>query len=147
MLKKRIQRFYDQVYIQIDLNFTSNSTSILHPIRPHFYVQFDLNFTSNSTSILHPIRPQFYVQFDLNFTSNLIPMGQLFFADGTKLGGHETPTRDSRPSSALCNLLPRSGRIHQPSTGTPLPVRPSAGNISGVQFGVGYGWYVDVRPT
>ena len=44
-------------------NFTSNSTSILRPIR-------HLNFTSNSTSILRPIRPQFYVQFDLNFTSN-----------------------------------------------------------------------------
>merc|ERR1712216_341393 len=37
-----------------------------------FYVQFDFNFTSNSISILRPIRPQFYVQFDLNFTSNLI---------------------------------------------------------------------------
>ena len=56
-------------HVQIDLNFTSNSTSILRPIRSQFYVQFDLNFTSNSTSILHPIRPQFYVQFDFNFTS------------------------------------------------------------------------------
>ena len=51
-------------------NFTSNSTSILRPIRPQFYIQFDLNFTSNSTSILLPIRPQFYVKFGLNFTSN-----------------------------------------------------------------------------
>ena len=25
---------------------------------PNFYVQFDLNYASNSTSILHPIRPQ-----------------------------------------------------------------------------------------
>ena len=30
--------------------------SILRPIRPQFYIQFDLNFTSNSTSILGPIR-------------------------------------------------------------------------------------------
>ena len=31
--------------------FTSNSISILCPIRLQFYVQFDLNFTSNSTTI------------------------------------------------------------------------------------------------
>ena len=68
------------------------TTSILRPIRSQSYVQFDLNYTSNSTSILCPIRPQFYVQFDLNFTSNSKPMGYLFFADGTELGGHETPT-------------------------------------------------------
>ena len=42
---------------------------------------------SISTSILGPIRIQFYVQIEANETR--------FFADGTKLGGHETPTRDS----------------------------------------------------
>ena len=57
-------------YVQFDLNFTSNSTSIIRPIRSQLYVQFDLNYTSNSTSIIRPIRPQLYVQFDLNFTSN-----------------------------------------------------------------------------
>ena len=66
-------------YVQFDLNFTSNSTSILRPIRPQFYVQFDLNFTSNSTSILRPIRPQFYVQFDLNFTVHIKKNIQSFF--------------------------------------------------------------------
>ena len=80
-----------QFYVQFDFNFTSNSISILRPIRPQFHVQFDLNFTSNSTSILHPIRPQFYIQIGAN--------GTRFFADGTKLGGHETPTRDSKASS------------------------------------------------
>ena len=60
---KKNRRFY----VQVDLNFSSNSNSILRPIRPQFYVQFDLNFTSNSTSILRPIRSQFYIQFDLNF--------------------------------------------------------------------------------
>ena len=84
-----------QFYVQFDLNYTSNSTSIIRPIRPQLYVQFNLNFTSNSTSILRPIRLQFYSQFDLNFTSSSKPMGQLFFADGTKLGGHETPTPDN----------------------------------------------------
>ena len=78
-----------------DLNFTSNSISILRPIRPQLHVQFDLNYTSNSISVIRPIRPQFYVQFDLNYTSNSKPMGQLFFADGTELGGHETPTPDN----------------------------------------------------
>ena len=34
-----------------------------------FHVQIDLNFTSNSTSILRPIRPQFYVQFEANGTT------------------------------------------------------------------------------
>ena len=43
-------------------NFTSNSISIVRPIRRQFYFQFDLNFMSNSTSILRPIRSQFYVQ-------------------------------------------------------------------------------------
>ena len=56
-------------YVQFDLNFTSNSISILRPITSQFYVQFDLKFTSNSISILRPIRPNFYVQFDLNFIS------------------------------------------------------------------------------
>ena len=79
----------------------TTTTSILRPIRPQLYVQFDLNYTSNSTSILHPIRPQLYIQFDVNFTSNSKPMGQLFFVDGTELGGHETPTRDSNCSSRL----------------------------------------------
>ena len=40
-----------QVYVHVDLNFTSMSTSILRPCRPQFYVHFDLNFTSNSISI------------------------------------------------------------------------------------------------
>mgnify|MGYP004022898111 CR=1 FL=1 len=44
-----------QFYVQIDLNFTSRSTSILHPDRPLF--------TSRSTSILRSDRPQFYVRF------------------------------------------------------------------------------------
>ena len=83
--------------------FTSRSSSILHPIRSQFYVQFDLNFTSNSTSIFHTIRPQFYVQFDLNFTSNSKPMGYLFFADGTELGGHETPTPDNKQLIEIAN--------------------------------------------
>ena len=89
------QRRRPQFHVQIKLNFTSRSTTILRPIRSQFYVQFGLNPTSNSTSILRPIRSQFYVQFDLNFTSRSKPMGHVFFADGTKLGGHETPTRDS----------------------------------------------------
>ena len=63
---------YLPIYVQFDLNFTSNSTLILRPIRPQFYVQFDLNFTSNSISTLRPIRSQIYVHFDLNFTSNSI---------------------------------------------------------------------------
>ena len=65
-------RFYIGIlfHVQIDLNCTSRSISILRPNRPQSYVQFDLNFTSDSTSILRPIRPQFYVQFDLNFTFN-----------------------------------------------------------------------------
>ena len=57
-----------QFYIQIDLNFTSRSTSMLRPDRSQFYVQVDLNLTSRSTSILRPGRPQFYIQIDLNFT-------------------------------------------------------------------------------
>ena len=67
LLKNSFRKIF---HVQIDLNSTSRSTSILRPIRSQFYVQFDLNSTSNSTSILHPIRPQFHVQFDLSFTSN-----------------------------------------------------------------------------
>ena len=85
-----------------DLNFRSRSTSISPPDRPQLQVQINLNFTSRSTSILRPIRPQFYVQFDFNFTSNSTSILRpdrsqraTFFADGTKLGGHETPTRDN----------------------------------------------------
>ena len=66
--KKRIRRFYDQVYVQIDLYFTFRSTSILHPDRPQFFVQINLNFTSRSTSIFRPDRPEIYVQIDLNLS-------------------------------------------------------------------------------
>ena len=67
--KKRIWRFDDQVYVQIDLNFTSRSPSILRADRSQLYVQIDLNSTSRPTSILRPDRSQFYVQIKFNFTS------------------------------------------------------------------------------
>ena len=54
--------------VQINLNFTSRSTSILRPDRPQFYIRFDFNFTSRSTSISRPDRPQFHIQIDLTFT-------------------------------------------------------------------------------
>ena len=57
-----------QLYVQIDLSFTSRSNSILLPDRSQFYVQIDFNFTSRSTSISHPDRPQLYVQIDLNLS-------------------------------------------------------------------------------
>ena len=97
-----------------DSNYTSNSTSILRPIRSQLYVQFDLNYTSNSISILRPIRSQFYIQFHLNLTSNSTSIlrpdrsqwDTFFFADGTTLGGHEIPTRDSiMEASAIANVF------------------------------------------
>ena len=49
----------------------TTTTSIIRPCRPQLYVHVDLNYTSMSTSILRPCRPQLYVHVDLNFTSML----------------------------------------------------------------------------
>ena len=57
-----------QFQVQIDLNFTSRSTSISHPDPPQFHIQIDLNLPSWSTSISRPDRTQFHVQVELNFT-------------------------------------------------------------------------------
>ena len=61
---------------QIDLNFTSRSTTILHPDRPQLHVQIDLNFTSRSTAISHSDWPQFHLQIDLNFMSRSTSMSR-----------------------------------------------------------------------
>ena len=75
------ENFFSAKFSDQKIKFSSNSTSILRPIRPQCCVQFDLNFTSNSTSILRPDRNQWD-----NF---FLPTVR------TKLGGHETPTPDN----------------------------------------------------
>ena len=50
-------------------DFKKDFGDISRPDRPQFYVQIDLNSTSRSTSILRPDRSQFYVQIDFNFAS------------------------------------------------------------------------------
>ena len=87
----RLQRyFYDtDLKYYFTIQILSNSTSILHPIRPQFYVQFDLNYTSNSISIIPPIRPQLYVQFDLNYTT--VPCNNFFLPTVRSWGDMELP--------------------------------------------------------
>ena len=122
-----------QFDVQCNLNFTSNSTSIIRPIRSQLYVQFDINFTSNSTSIIHPIRPQFYVQFDLNFTSNSTsilrpirsPWDTFFLPTGRSWGDMKLP-----PATIVIgmNFIPRPLAIEMKSSqwievGCPIGMR------------------------